>query len=90
MKKYIPYLIAALVGFHLRWIIRTERLELLHERRGHHRSSAVRSDGVVVQRAVPTEEKEKPLLNGNSGSGKENVLQWYFTTFERKSQVKWN
>lgn len=33
MKKYIPYLIAALVGFHLRCRIRTERLELLHERR---------------------------------------------------------
>ena len=56
MKKYIPYLIAALVGFHLRWIIRTERLELLHERRGHHRSSAVRSYGVVVQGSVPAEE----------------------------------
>ena len=32
--------------------------------------------------------KAKPLLNGNSGSGKENVLQWYFTTIERKSQVE--
>ncbi len=34
------------------------------------------------------EEKEKPLSDGNHESGKENVLQWYFTTIERKSQVK--
>ena len=50
MKKYIPYLIAALVGFHLRWIVSALNGW------SYSMNGAVRSDGVVVQGSIPPEE----------------------------------